>query len=257
MDRVETELANDGPLAAGAPPWAAAPRLPRPVRGVVFDLDGTLLETEQPYRAAFFAALAELGWSLPDARYAALVGLPSTARRGLLPQMLGPSFPVDAFFGAYRRHRAAALVGGVPLKQGASALLDRLDASGLPYGAATSASAATARANLASAGLLHRFATLVTRDDVARGKPAPDSFLRAAQLLGEAPQNCLAVEDSAAGVAAAHAAGMMVALIPDALPPTQEMLGRAAALANLDELAALLGPAGELTRKNNRSPLRV
>ena len=135
-------------------------------------------------------------------------------------------------------------------------MLDLLDQVGVGYAVATSASTDTASANLSAAGLSHRVPILVTRDDVARGKPHPDSFLAAAHRLGQAPEDCLAVEDSAAGVSAAHRAGMMVVTIPDAVPPTPEMLRCCAAcLPSLQDLGALL--ARELTRKNNRSPLRA
>ncbi len=257
MDQDGADLADGrrvGPPPGARPGGAEAPL--RPVRAVVFDLDGTLLDTEHCYRAAFDAALAELGWALPDGSYDGLVGLPSPARRAILPRLLGASFPVGAFFGAYHRHREAALGDAVRLKPGVEAALDLLDDAGLAYAIATSASAPTASANLASAGLLRRFAVVVTRDDVACGKPHPESFLAACSRLGEAPENCLAIEDSAAGVAAAHAAGMMVAIVPDRVPPSPDMLERCVArLDSLHGLGALL--AGELARKNNRSRQRA
>ena len=257
MDRHEAEL-DDGCRGAGAQTGGPAWRLPRAVRAVVFDLDGTLLDTEHPYRAAFHAALAELGWALPDSSYGGLIGLPGTARRALLPRLLGPSFPVADFFACYARHRDAALSPGVSLKPGVQDVLDALEAAGVACAVATSASARTARANLAAAGLLHRLPILVTRDDVACGKPHPESFLQAARHLGQAPPDCLAVEDSAPGVAAAHAAGMMVVTIPDAVPPTPAMLSRAAVLCSLHDVAALLDrQIGELGRMNHRSPIRV
>ncbi len=238
MDQDRADRA-DGRRVAAARPGGAGLCLPRPVRAVVFDLDGTLLDTEPAYRTAFHAALGECGWSLPEAGYELLIGLPSTERRVRLPQMLGAAFPVQRFFDAYYRRRADLLRGGVALKPGVAAVLDRLDAAGLACAVATSASAATARAHLQAACLLRRFAVVVSRDDVARGKPAPDSFVRAAALLGVAPQDCLAVEDSHHGITAAHRAGMMVVMVPDLLAPTPESLACCVAvLGGLDELTA-------------------
>ena len=250
MDRHEADLAERDQRTR-APLHGARPRLERPVRATVFDLDGTLLDTEHLYRAAFYAAMAELGWSLPNASYEGLIGLPSTARRSLISRLLGPAFPADDFFTAYYRHRSAALSCGILLKPGVEQALDLLDASGLPYAVATSASARTARANLASANLLHRFPILVTRDEVDRGKPCPDSFIEAACRLGEAPENCLAIEDSHAGVTAAYQAGMMIVTVPDAVPPNPEMLRCCVAvLGSLHELGALLGlPSGGTCRR--------
>ena len=89
-----------------------------------------------------------------------------------------------------------------------------------PKAIATSASRRTALRHLAATRLAGHFAHVVTRDDVPRGKPAPDSFLRAAALLGARPQRCLAVEDSPTGVAAACAAGLQVLMVA-ADPPAE------------------------------------
>ena len=106
--------------------------------------------------------------------------------------------------------------------------------------------------------LAHRFNAVVTRDDVARGKPAPDSFVRAAALLGVAARDCLAIEDSPPGVRAAHAAGMQVIVVPDSLPPSTECLARCCGnLASLHDVADLLISLAEPDRTNNRFRLRV
>ena len=215
--------------------------LPRPVEAVVFDLDGTLLDTEPLYSQAFYAALAECGYSLPAEAYDRLVGLPSTTRRVLLPGMISSGFQAEPFFHAYYRHRSRLTAQGVLLKPGAARLLDRLAAADIPCAVATSASAATAAAHVGRPELAGRFAAVVTRDDVAQGKPAPDSFLAAASAMGVAPACCLALEDSDHGVHAASAAGMMVVMVPDTVVPTAETLERCCArVASLDEVTALM-----------------
>jgi HAD superfamily hydrolase (TIGR01509 family) len=220
----------------------AARTLPRPVRGVIFDLDGTLLDTEGHYRLAFEAAMAECGHALPGQDYDRLVGLPSPARRLRLPSLLGAAFPVDAFFAAYYRHRTRALAGAIPLKPGAVQALDLLDAVGTPRAVATSASTATATSHLAASGLAWRIGALITRDHVTHGKPAPDSFLAAAAALGLEPQDCLAIEDSLHGVHAAWSAGLMTVMVPDRLPPTPACRANCLAILNsLHDLWRLLG----------------
>ena len=204
---------------------------------MVFDLDGTLLDTEPAYRRAFTAALAQFGKTIESADYAALIGLPSSARRQRLKQLFGAGFPASAFFDAYYRCRAVQLAGGIALKPGVLPLLALLDHASLPCAIATSASAATASDHLAKAGLDGRFTVVVTRDDVAHGKPAPDSFVCAAAGLGLPPAGCLAIEDSYHGISAAHRAGLMVVMVPDSLPPTAET--RRCCVATLDGLPAL------------------
>ncbi len=259
MDRYEADFAIPIDASSGAATLTPAGALPRPVRAVVFDLDGTLLDTERLYRAAFMATLATFGLHLPAGDYDRLVGLPTTARRALLPAMLGEAVTADAFIAAYYRERSAGLAGGIQLKPGVRPLLATLAARSIPAAVATSASAATAGRHLALAGLDGWFATVVTRDDVARGKPAPDSFIAAAARLGTPPGDCLAVEDSPHGVAAAHAAGLMVVMVPDLIAPAPGDRARCdAVLPSLGGLLALL-PAGarEPAGENDRSRLRV
>jgi beta-phosphoglucomutase-like phosphatase (HAD superfamily) len=88
---------------------------------------------------------------------------------------------------------------------------------------ATSASRRAAEQHLTRSDLRSRLPVVVTRDDVTRGKPYPDLFLRAAELLGALPEECIAVEDSPNGIRAAHAAGMMPVMVPDLLVPTEEI----------------------------------
>ena len=91
-------------------------------------------------------------------------------------------------------------------------------------GVATSSSRLAAEMHLGENDLLDRFHTVKTRDEVTHGKPHPELFLAAAEALDRRPERCLVIEDSYNGIRSAHAAGMMVVMVPDMLPPTEEVL---------------------------------
>jgi HAD superfamily hydrolase (TIGR01509 family) len=192
---------------------------PNPIRAVLLDMDGTILDTETIYVGAMFAALADMGFHLHDKLIHSLIGRPGKECMDLLTAEFGDRFNLKAFQPIYIDHRTERMRNGIPLKPGVLELLDLIEAQALPVAVATSSTRANTELNLANAGLLPRFAAVLTRDDVAAPKPAPDLFLAAAAALAMPPAACLAVEDSHVGVRAAHAAGTMTVMVPDMLQP--------------------------------------
>lgn len=194
-----------------------------PVEAVIFDMDGTLLDSESVYVVALQDAARALGFEAPPlALCHATVGITGTVRNLMLQEHYGAGFDVAEFRGHFATSVQRQMSERVPIKTGVVELLDFLKAKGLPLAVATSAARATAERNLGRAGLLDRFTAVATRDDVEHVKPAPDIYLEAARRLGVAPAHCVAFEDSSVGIVAAHAAGMRAVMVIDILPPTEE-----------------------------------
>lgn len=205
--------------------------LPRRPLAVVFDLDGTLIDSEALVREAHFAAGRKLGYSMSDAQFLSLVGMHREANDAQLKAFYGDGFPLEDFIAATRAHVGERVA---PLKPGAVELMDTLDELSLPYGLATSSRRPWVERHFAAHGLAARFRAVVTRQDCVEGKPHPEPYLSAARLLGAQPGHTLALEDSHAGVRSAYAAGCMTVMVPDLLAPDDEM--RAMALRVLDTL---------------------
>jgi len=197
--------------------------LPRAVRGVVFDMDGLLVDTETMFRDAMMEVAARHGHDLPLSVFLRMVGLPREGSRAVAMTHFGEDFDYEPWIAEVVGAAHARLKVGVAVKTGVRELLDHLDAAGVPRAVATSSGHATVELQLGSNGLLPRFQSIVAAGDYARGKPAPDPFLEAARRLGVDPADCLALEDSHNGVRAAHAAGMMTVMVPDLLEATDEM----------------------------------
>ncbi len=197
--------------------------LPRPPSAVVFDMDGLLFDTEALYLEAFLRASEEGGHGLTPAVFMRTIGGTWPTNQVVLTESYGADFPLDAFRAAWHRHYAVIAQDGVLLKPGALALLDTLDALGLPRAIATSSRHETARGHLTAHALTDRFHAVVAQGDYAASKPAPDPYLLAASRLGVAPSLCLALEDSHNGVRSAFAAGMMTVMVPDLLEATAEI----------------------------------
>jgi HAD superfamily hydrolase (TIGR01509 family) len=197
--------------------------LPKRVSAVILDMDGTLHDTECVYHTALKQAVRAVGFTVTDTFCHSLIGIPGPESDAMLREHLGPHFPFVDYGRLYEEHRDRALVTSIPLKTGAVELLESIAQHGLKVALATSASRRAAELHLSRSGLRGPLPVVVTRDDVARGKPYPDPFLRASTLLDVPPDECLAIEDSLHGIRAAHAAGMMPVMVPDLIAPTDEI----------------------------------
>jgi HAD superfamily hydrolase (TIGR01509 family) len=197
--------------------------LPRAPVVVIFDMDGLLFDTERLYAETILTAAREVGCAMSHDIFLQLVGRPREVNDRFLLEHYGVDYPLEALLATWGRHFLALAETGLPLKPGAAELLDLLDELRMPRAIVTSNSHPTVRRNLNSHGFADRFHGVVAHGDYANGKPAPDPFLKAAERLGVAPALCLALEDSHYGVRSASAAGMMTVMVPDLIPPTDEI----------------------------------
>lgn len=192
-------------------------KLPRPVRCVIFDLDGVLLDTEHFYTEVTDEICREYGKTFDWSIKRNMIGRPSLESARYLVEAL--SLPIEPE--EYLRRRALRLEELFPLskeKPGAEAFTRALAARGVPIAVATSSEKHLFELKTRNHGdWFSIFRAVVVGDDprVKRGKPAPDVFLVAASEAGAAPADCVVFEDAPAGLAAAHAAGMQVVAIPD------------------------------------------
>lgn len=194
------------------------------IEAVVFDMDGTLIDSEAVFRTALFNACSDMGFEMTQATHMRILGGTAENTRRVLADAFGDKFPFEEFYDRCTVHIETELVR-TPMrpKRGATDLIRYLDETGIPMAVATSSRMIHASEHLGAVGLLPFFRTLVTRDDVMNPKPHPEPYLTAAERLGVDPVRCLAFEDSATGARAAVAAGMRTILVPDMHRPGRDI----------------------------------
>jgi HAD superfamily hydrolase (TIGR01509 family) len=192
---------------------------------VIFDCDGTLVDSEPLARLAWERALTPYGYALTDADAEASVGLPYPrvhayfADRAELPD-------ADAFWVEFSGELFTLIDSSLVLFDDAIEAVRVLRARGIPVAVASSSPRERLQRTLGRAGLLDTFDVVVSGDEVEYGKPAPDMFLLAASRLGVEPGSCVVIEDSPPGVQAGVAAGMFT-LAVCRVPGTEASLAAA------------------------------
>jgi HAD superfamily hydrolase (TIGR01509 family) len=212
-------------------------------KAVIFDMDGLLLDTERPVKDLWLRAARSRGWEIRPETVLRSTGVDEGSTRRIMAEEYGPDFPYEEIRGELSRlTRETAEREGIAWRPGLPVILERLEALKIPYGLATSTKRTAALWKLEKAGLAGRFGVIVCGDEVERGKPAPDIFLRAAGLLGAAPGDCLGLEDSPAGLRALAAGGIPSIFIKDMVEAPAEVLATVwRRCGDLAEAASLIG----------------
>lgn len=184
-------------------------------RALVFDFDGTIVDTETAEFESVSAAFASHGVEYTLDEYRSKIGrIDHQPWHELLTERAGPLPDLESVVAGKREHHLG-LIAEAELRPGVIDALDRAARADVPVAVASSSPRDWVDHHLAERDLLHRFPVIATGDVVAQAKPWPDVFLLAAELLDVDPTSCLAIEDSHNGLVAAKAAGMRCLVVPN------------------------------------------
>jgi HAD superfamily hydrolase (TIGR01509 family) len=191
-------------------------------KAIICDMDGLLVDSETPFKNAWFSVSKLNGFEVNDALYLQLIGLNERDIKQTLLRHFNDEFPYDKIQSEIQIYMAQTHPK-FDLKDGVLNLLESLTKNHVPRSVATSTSKEKALKRLEHSGILSYFDYVTAGDEVSNGKPSPDLFILAAERMRVKPDQCLVLEDSPSGALGAKRAGMNVILIPDLKQPPIEI----------------------------------
>ena len=219
------------------------------LKAIVFDFDGTILDTEAHDYGAWVEIYQEHGVELPFAEWSGIVGTVNTSfdPHRLLEELTGRQFE-RAALRARRHQRLRALVEAEVLRPGVLSLIESAHAAGIALAVASSGTRDWVEGHLSDRGLRPYFRAICTSNDVERVKPDPALYRLALERLGVAPEHAVAIEDSRHGMIAAKRAGMRCVVVPNEITQGMDFTEADLLLASLAEtdlagLEQLVAPA--------------
>lgn len=210
------------------------------VKGVIFDMDGTMFDTERLSTICWKMAGEKIGIEIPEKLIDNCRGKSPAVIRQIFQEKFGKDFEYDRARNIKHEFFAEIIDrDGVPIKEGLLPLLTYLKGHQIPAAVATSTGEERARMIIKTAGVEEYFAGYVYGDTLKASKPDPDIFLMAAEKIGCAPKECLVLEDSVPGVMAGKAAGGYIIYIPDVVNVPKEV--REGITAEMKDLNEVIG----------------
>ena len=197
--------------------------IPAPIRGVLFDMDGLVLDSEKLYFRFWREASRDLGFPMSVEQALGMRALNREMGRQKILEYFGP----QADYAAIHARRVLLMDAyieehGVELKPGIQELLDFLNSRGIRCAITSSSPMDRIEQYLHFHDLDRRFDALCSGRQVAHGKPEPDIYIFGAQSLGLKPEECLALEDAPSGILSAHRAGCVTVMVPDMDQPSED-----------------------------------
>ena len=195
----------------------------RPIRGILFDMDGLVLDSESLYTRFWREAANALGFPMTVEQSLGMRSLGKSLGQPYLESLFGPS--VD--YTTLREKRIQLMDAyveqyGIAPKPGIYELLDYMEENGIAAAITSSSPMEFIEKHLSAVNLLHRFRKLCSGHNIPNGKPAPDIYLLGAKELDLKPEECLALEDSPTGILSAYRAGCLPVMIPDLDQPAED-----------------------------------
>lgn len=192
----------------------------------MFDLDGLLIDSEREYDRAMKASIIHYGYEITDEFLTSTRGATVPTFIRALKKEFGEDFPIQSFRSDFKSLMWENIRKyGMPTKRGVHSLIDYLKANNIRFAVATSNYRDMALDLLEAAGIQEIFQNMVCGDEVKNGKPSPEIYIKAAEILRVNIKKSLVLEDSYNGIRAGHASGAKVIMIPDILKPTEEIKG--------------------------------
>ncbi|MGB0524816.1 MAG: HAD family hydrolase [Flammeovirgaceae bacterium] len=178
-------------------------------KAIIFDMDGVLVDSEHLYRAMNLKLFAELGATVSQQEYDGFIGIAANKMWGYLKDNYGIALGIPTLKKMEKDHKFQLLSEReLHSFEGVLSLLQEAQALGYKMAVASSSPKKNIELVVTKLGIAHFFDVLLSGEEVAKGKPEPDIFLKAAALLGVAPQQCIVIEDSRNGAIAASKANI-------------------------------------------------